>query len=176
MRSNPPMGIVRCADLTHIRDGRNMEVVGVILVRRRPGCQGRAVRHGRGRDAHRQRQLPARSVGIYRRQVMSASMIAMRGRVQKEGEVIHTIFNRITDHDTMLRSIAQSKVSITSGCGDGARNGGSPHSQPLLSLSFSTWSGGRMQRGYRDVSRPRRSPTERTRHRQSVALLGPPRS
>src|SRR3546814_3833186 len=31
------MGIVRCADLGQIRDGRNIEVAGVILVRQRPG-------------------------------------------------------------------------------------------------------------------------------------------
>jgi error-prone DNA polymerase len=29
--------IVRCADLPSIRDGRNVEVAGVILVRQRPG-------------------------------------------------------------------------------------------------------------------------------------------
>src|SRR3546814_951911 len=57
---------------------------------------------------------------LYRRQVMSASMIAMRGRLQKEGEVIHIICDRITDHDAMLRSIAQGDVSIAPGRGDGA--------------------------------------------------------
>jgi hypothetical protein len=31
------MRIVRCADLAMIRDGRNIEVAGVILVRQRPG-------------------------------------------------------------------------------------------------------------------------------------------
>src|SRR3546814_945086 len=66
---------------------------------------------------------------LYRRQVMSASMIAMRGRLQKEGEVIHIICDRITDHDAMLRSIAQGDVSIAPGRGDGARNGGGPDSR-----------------------------------------------
>src|SRR3546814_13446682 len=60
---------------------------------------------------------------------MSASMIAMRGRLQKEGEVIHIICDRITDHDAMLRSIAQGDVSIAPGRGDGARNGGGPDSR-----------------------------------------------
>ncbi|WP_420822512.1 hypothetical protein [Sphingopyxis lindanitolerans] len=31
------MGIFRCADLASIRDGRNIEVADVILVRQRPG-------------------------------------------------------------------------------------------------------------------------------------------
>src|SRR3546814_8389690 len=66
---------------------------------------------------------------------MSASMIAMRGRLQKEGEVIHIICDRITDHDAMLRSIAQGDVSIAPGRGDGARNGRSEeHTSELQSL------------------------------------------
>src|SRR3546814_5143008 len=66
---------------------------------------------------------------------MSASMIGMRGRLQKEGEVIHIICDRIVDHDAMLRSIAQGEVSIAPGRGDGARNGGGPDSRdaPLRS-------------------------------------------
>src|SRR3546814_1465863 len=60
---------------------------------------------------------------------MSASMIGMRGRLQKEGEVIHIICDRIVDHDAMLRSIAQGEVSIAPGRGDGARNGGGPDSR-----------------------------------------------
>src|SRR4030095_10390279 len=63
---------------------------------------------------------------IYRRQVMSASMIAMRGRVQKEGEVIHIICDRITDHDDMLRSIGRTNFAVAPGRGDGAHNGGGP--------------------------------------------------
>ena len=63
---------------------------------------------------------------IYRRQVMSASMIAMRGRLQKEGEVIHIICDRITDHDAMLRSIANKEFRVMPGQGDGATNGGGP--------------------------------------------------
>ncbi|WP_438870693.1 OB-fold nucleic acid binding domain-containing protein [Sphingopyxis jiangsuensis] len=61
---------------------------------------------------------------IYRRQVMSASMIAMRGRLQKEGEVIHIICDRITDHDLLLRSVGRNELPIAPGRGDGARSGG----------------------------------------------------
>ena len=57
---------------------------------------------------------------------MSASMIAMRGRLQKEGEVIHIICDRITDHDDMLRSIARVDFAVRPSHGDGATNGGGP--------------------------------------------------
>ncbi|WHO40928.1 DNA polymerase III subunit alpha [Sphingobium sp. AP49] len=54
---------------------------------------------------------------IYRRQVMSASMISMRGRLQKEGEVIHIICDRIIDQDDMLRSIGTTDVRLATGWG-----------------------------------------------------------
>jgi len=50
---------------------------------------------------------------IYRRPVMSASMFAMRGRLQKEGEVIHNICGRLDDHDAMLRSIRRMDFTVT---------------------------------------------------------------
>jgi error-prone DNA polymerase len=63
---------------------------------------------------------------IYRRQIMSASMIAMRGRLQKEGEVIHIICDRIIDHDAMLRSIGRMDFTVPPGRDDGAPHGGGP--------------------------------------------------
>src|SRR3546814_9319898 len=38
--SDLALGIVRCADLATIRNGRNVEVAGVVLVRQRPGSAG----------------------------------------------------------------------------------------------------------------------------------------
>jgi error-prone DNA polymerase len=124
------MGIVRCADLLHIRDGRNIEVAGVILVRQRPGsAKGVLFVTIEDETGIANGILWPDRFDIYRRPVMSASMIAMRGRLQKEGEVIHIICDRIIDHDAMLRTIAQTEVSIAPGRGDGARNGGGPDSR-----------------------------------------------
>jgi error-prone DNA polymerase len=39
----------------HIKDGRKVEVAGIILVRQRRARQGRHLHHHRGRDRHRQR-------------------------------------------------------------------------------------------------------------------------
>lgn len=124
------MGIVRCGALASIRDGRNIEVAGVIFVRQRPGsAKGVLFVTIEDETGIANGILWPDRFEIYRRQVMSASMIAIRGRLQKEGEVIHIICDRIVDHDAMLRSIAQSDVSIAPGRGDGARNGGGPDSR-----------------------------------------------
>jgi error-prone DNA polymerase len=128
------MGIVRCADLGSIRDGRNIEVAGVILVRQRPGsAKGVLFVTIEDETGIANGILWPDRFDIYRRQVMAASMIAMRGRVQKEGEIIHIICDRITDHDAMLRQVGRSALSIAPGRGDGARNGGGPDSrEPAL--------------------------------------------
>lgn len=128
------MGIVRCADLGSIRDGRNIEVAGVILVRQRPGsAKGVLFVTIEDETGIANGILWPDRFDIYRRQVMAASMIAMRGRVQKEGEIIHVICDRITDHDAMLRQVGRSSLSIAPGRGDGARNGGGPDSrEPAL--------------------------------------------
>src|SRR3546814_15970349 len=63
---------------------------------------------------------------IYRRQIMSASMIGMRGRLQKEGEVIHIICDRIVDHDEALRAIGRVEFAVAPSRADGAKSGGGP--------------------------------------------------
>ena len=121
------MRIVRCADLKSIRDGRNIEVAGVILVRQRPGsAKGVLFVTIEDETGVAQGILWPNKFEIYRRQVMSASMIAMRGRLQKEGEVIHVICDRIVDHDQMLRSVGRMDLRVTPGRGDGATHGGGP--------------------------------------------------
>lgn len=121
------MKVVRCVDLRSIRDGRNVEVAGVILVRQRPGsAKGVLFVTIEDETGVANGILWPNKFEVYRLQVMSASMIAIRGRLQKEGEVIHIICDRITDHDDMLRSIGRMDFSITPGRGDGASHGGGP--------------------------------------------------
>ena len=61
-----------------------------------------------------------------RRTVMSASCIGMRGRVQKEGEVIHVICDRIVDHGDLLARVGEMAFPHRTGRGDGARHAGAP--------------------------------------------------
>jgi error-prone DNA polymerase len=125
------MGIVRCADLPNIRDGRRVEVAGVVLVRQRPGS-AKGVLFVTLEDETGMAQAivwPDR-FEKFRRQVMSASMLAIRGRLQKEGEVIHVIADHVTDHDAMLRSIGRTDFKPRPGPGDGASGGGPDSRNP----------------------------------------------
>ncbi|MCF8707617.1 error-prone DNA polymerase [Rhizorhapis sp. SPR117] len=121
------MKIARCVDLPTIRDGRNVEVAGVVLVRQRPGsAKGVLFVTIEDETGIANGILWPDRFEIYRRQVMSASMIAIRGRLQKEGEIIHIICDRITDHNAMLRSIGRMDFAVAQARGDGSKNGGGP--------------------------------------------------
>ena len=120
-------GIVRCGDLHTIRDGRNIEVAGVILVRQRPGsAKGVLFVTIEDETGIANGILWPNKFELYRRQIMASSMIAMRGKLQKEGEVIHIICDRIVNHDPMLRSIGRTDFLVAPGRGDGAVSGGGP--------------------------------------------------
>lgn len=62
---------------------------------------------------------------ICRRSAMSVSTTAMRGRLQKEGEIIHIICDRIVDHDAMLRRIGRTDQPLPRNGGNGRGRSGS---------------------------------------------------
>jgi error-prone DNA polymerase len=60
-----------------------------------------------------------------RRLVLNASMLACHGRVQREGEVIHVITDRIEDLSGLLCSVGEREEALTvrTGRGDEVRHG-----------------------------------------------------
>jgi error-prone DNA polymerase len=120
-------GVTRCADLATIRDGRHVQVAGIILVRQKPGsAKGVLFITIEDETGIANGILWPDRFEKQRRTVMSASMIGMRGRVQKEGEVIHVICDRIIDHGDLLQQVGQMSFPHRTGRGDGARHAGSP--------------------------------------------------
>jgi len=120
-------GVTRCADLASIRDGRHVEVAGIILVRQKPGsAKGVLFITIEDETGIANGILWPDRFEAQRRTVMSASMIGMKGRVQKEGEVIHVICERIIDHGDLLHRVGDMSFPHRTGRGDGARYGGGP--------------------------------------------------
>ncbi|MBM6577844.1 error-prone DNA polymerase [Microvirga sp. SRT01] len=120
-------GIVRCSDLEHIKDGRHVEVAGIILVRQKPGsAKGILFLTIEDETGIANGILWPDRFEAQRRTVMSAAMISMKGRVQKEGQVIHVICDRIIDQGTLLAQVGQMDFPHTTGRGDGARHAGAP--------------------------------------------------
>jgi len=62
-----------------------------------------------------------------RRAIMAASMIAVHGCIQREGDVVHLVAQRIVDLSGELASVGEREASfpLPYGRGDQVRNGGS---------------------------------------------------
>jgi error-prone DNA polymerase len=121
--------IVLCADLATIRDGKRVEVAGIILVRQQPGsAQGVLFVTIEDETGHANLILWPSVFEAQRRLVLGASMIACRGKLQREGEVLHVIAEHLTDLSDLLRSVGERDEAfpLTHGRGDEAKHGGAP--------------------------------------------------
>jgi error-prone DNA polymerase len=119
--------VKRCADLASIRDGRFVEVAGLILVRQKPGsAKGVLFVTIEDETGIANGVIFPNRFESQRRTIMSAAMIGMRGRVQREGQVIHVICDRIVDHGDLLGRIGDMDFPHRTGRGDGARHPGTP--------------------------------------------------
>ena len=101
------MNMLRCADLAKVKDGSKAYVAGIVLIRQRPG-KGNVTfitiedETGIANVIVWQRKFEAQ-----RRIIMSAAMIAVRGTVQREGDVIHIVTDRLEDHTPLLDTVGR---------------------------------------------------------------------
>jgi error-prone DNA polymerase len=120
--------IVTCQEAMDARDGRWLEAAGIVLVRQRPGS-AKGVMFITLEDESGIANLVvwAKVFEQYRRVVLSAGMIAVRGRIQREGDVVHLVAQRLTDLSADLASVGDRDTAfpLPHGRGDQVRNGGS---------------------------------------------------
>jgi error-prone DNA polymerase len=119
--------IIRCADLRHIPNGRKVEVAGVILVRQKPGsAKGVLFVTIEDETGIANGIIWPDRFEAQRRTVLSSAMIGIKGTVQREGEVIHVIADRIEDYTFLLRAVGDMDFPHRTGPGDGAAHGAAP--------------------------------------------------
>ncbi|WP_343520639.1 error-prone DNA polymerase [Sphingomonas sp.] len=126
--------ITRCADLMQMKDGQRVEVAGLILVRQRPGsAKGVVFVTLEDETGIANAVLWADRFEANRRTVMAATMLAVRGRVQREGIVIHVVAEQLTDLTDWLREVGDLDMPNLTIPGDGATHGGTidPRDRPL---------------------------------------------
>lgn len=120
--------IATCAQAMSARDGRWLEAAGIVLVRQRPGS-AKGVMFITIED-----ETGIANLVVWpnvferdRRTILSAGMIAVHGRIQREGEVVHLVAQQFTDFSAELASIGdrQAAFPLPHGRGDQVRNGGS---------------------------------------------------
>lgn len=123
-------GRVACRDLARLKDGARVRLSGIVLIRQRPGT-ARNVTFVTVED-----ETGIANVIVWqdlfekrRRTVLSAAMLGIRGRLQREGEVIHLIADDLEDQSPLLRAIGEMHFPHRPGRADHAVSGGGPDSR-----------------------------------------------
>ena len=124
--------IATCQEAMDARDGRWLEAAGIVLVRQRPGS-AKGVMFITLEDETGIANLVVwpQVFEKNRRIILSAGMFAVRGRVQREGEVVHLVAQRLTDLSADLASVGDRDAAfpLPHGRGDEFHHG-SPTPDP----------------------------------------------
>ena len=108
--------IITCAEAQGMRDGSLVEIAGLVLVRQRPGS-AKGVMFITIEDESGIANIIVwpKTFEKFRRPVLSAGMLAARGHIQREGEVVHLVAQRLIDLSTELAAIAERDGDVASG-------------------------------------------------------------
>jgi error-prone DNA polymerase len=131
---------VTCTDAMQARDGRWMQLAGLVLVRQKPGS-AKGVMFITIEDETGVANLVIWP-SLYEKQrriILTAAMLGINGKVQREGEVVHFIAQRLTDLSPELASVGQRHTAfpLPHGRGDefnGSGPGLDPRSLPQKTL------------------------------------------
>jgi error-prone DNA polymerase len=105
-------GIVRCSDLATRKDGQRLTVAGIVLVRQRPGsARGVLFVTLEDETGHANLIVWPPVFERQRRLILSATMLACRGKMQRESSVIHVIADELTDLSDLLKSVGDRGVA-----------------------------------------------------------------
>ncbi|MEA1842476.1 error-prone DNA polymerase [Agrobacterium tumefaciens] len=100
--------IVSCAEAVRVRDGTWLETAGLVLVRQRPGsAKGVIFMTLEDETGIANAVLWVKTFEKYRRVVLSAGMVGIYGKIQREGEVVHLVAHRLTDLSEALASVGE---------------------------------------------------------------------
>jgi len=126
--------IVTCADAMQARDGAWLEAAGLVLIRQRPGS-AKGVLFVTIEDETDIANLVVwpQTFEKFRRVVMGASMLAARGRIQREGEVVHLVAHRLADLSADLATVGSREAAfpLPHGRGDQVKASGGPDPREL---------------------------------------------
>jgi hypothetical protein len=103
--------VVRAEELARIEDGRRVEVAGLVLVRQRPGtASGVIFITLEDESGVANLVVWPKMFERFRKVVLGAQLMVVRGRVQKEGIVIHVVADLLTDRTDLLRRLAATEA------------------------------------------------------------------
>jgi error-prone DNA polymerase len=120
-------GYMAAGNLGGVRDGRRVSVAGLVLVRQRPGSANGVLFITLEDETEIANLIVWPSLfEKQRRLVLSARMIGCRGKVQREGEVVHIIAEHLTDLSGLLGQVGErdEDLRLPHGRGDEAKHSG----------------------------------------------------
>lgn len=101
-------GIASCADMLRTKDGAFLEVAGLILVRQRPGsAEGVLFITLEDETGIANLVVWPDMFETYRRTIITSRLLAARGGVQREGEVVHLVIRTLRDLSTALDAVGE---------------------------------------------------------------------
>jgi error-prone DNA polymerase len=119
-------GLSPCGDLARMRNGSRVEVAGILLLRQRPGsAKGVLFMTIEDETGIANGILWPDRFEAQRRTIMAATMLGIRGRVQREGIVTHVVADEVVDYSHLLAAIGDYGFPHRTGPGDAATGGGS---------------------------------------------------
>ena len=124
--------IVTCADAMQARDGRWLQTAGLVLVRQMPGsAKGVVFITIEDETGIANLVIWPKLYERQRRVILSAGMLAVHGRIQREGEVVHLVAHQVSDLSNALASVGgrDTILPLPQGCGDELH-----HASPRLAL------------------------------------------
>jgi error-prone DNA polymerase len=148
-------GIVPAEALPHLPDGKRLTVAGLVLVRQRPGSASGVI------FATLEDETGVANVVVWpdifkrhRSAVLKASLMAVEGRLQREGLVIHVVARHLIDLTARLGELTEP-----------ARDAAGPSFEPALARADE------VKRPGPDPVMPSRAPSQFGRHPRSVNPL-----
>jgi len=117
-------GILPCAALRDAKDGQKVHIAGIVLVRQRPGAGNVTFVTLEDESGIANAIIWQRVFEAHRRTVLTAAMVGIKGTLQREGQVIHVITDRIEDLTSLLGQVGALHFPHRPGPADAARNGG----------------------------------------------------
>lgn len=105
--------IMTCAEAVACRDRRWVHIAGLVLVRQRPGsANGVMFITLEDETAVANLVVWTKVFEKYRRVVLGSGMIGVKGRVQREGDVVHIVAQELIDLSAELASIGSRETGF----------------------------------------------------------------
>ena len=117
-------GVAPAASLKTMKDGDKVFIAGIVLVRQRPGAGNVTFLTLEDETGIANAIVWQRIFERQRRIILAAAMVGIHGRLQREGQVIHIVTDRLEDLTPLLHQVGAMHFPHRPGPADAAKNGG----------------------------------------------------